>query len=305
MLNRFGLSRDIPSSIKREVRKRDGFGCVVCGRAIYDYEHIDPEFSEAPAHQADGIVLLCISCHGKKTRGFLSKTTILKAKANPKCRQQGFSFEEFDIGTDFPQIVLGALNARNVTTLIEINGNSILSIRPPLFKNLPFRISAHLTDIDGTTVLKIEENEWQSSIESWDVETRGGRIVIRRGPGDIILALRCEPPNRLVIERIEMVYQGTTISGREHDYITITSRSGTKIVVHQNLSMDGCEVGIRVADDSVALGCGGRSVFVEKAEIMCAPSHLLNASGGIRRNSTCPCGSGEKYKHCCGKYVAA
>lgn len=302
MLNRFGLGRDIPSSIKREVRRRDGFGCVICGKAIYDYEHIDPEFSQASAHLADGIVLLCISCHGKKTRGFLSKATILKAKNNPKCRQQGFSFEEFDVGTDFPEIALGALNARNVTTLIEINGDSIFSIRPPLFENLPFRISAHLTNPDGTTVLKIEDNEWQSPIENWDVETGGGRIVIRRGPGDIILALRCEPPNRLVIERINMAYQGTIIRGREHDNVTITSPSGTKIAL-QSVSIDGFEVGIRITSSGIALGCGGRSASLRKAEIMRAPSHL-NAAGNIRRNSTCSCGSGKKYKHCCGKYSA-
>ncbi|MEH2485180.1 Abi-alpha family protein [Bradyrhizobium sp. AZCC 2230] len=83
MDNRHGLSRNIPADVKRTVRQRDGFGCVVCGKAIYDYEHFDPEFADATQHDPAGIVLLCISCHGKKTRGFLSKQTIAAARQSP------------------------------------------------------------------------------------------------------------------------------------------------------------------------------------------------------------------------------
>ncbi len=30
----------IPLPIQREVRQRCGFGCVICGLPLYDYDHI-------------------------------------------------------------------------------------------------------------------------------------------------------------------------------------------------------------------------------------------------------------------------
>lgn len=304
MQNRFGLSRDLPAEIKRLVRQRDGFGCIVCGKAIYDYEHIDPEFADAQSHRVEGIVLLCISCHGKKTRGFLSKDTIAAARVNPRCKQQGFSFEEFDIGTSSPEIIAGTLVARNTATLIEINGAKILSILPPPTEGLPFLINAHLTDRTGSTVLKIINNEWQSSTDNWDVETGGGRIVIRRRLGDIILALRSEPPNKLVIERLDMFHQGTTIRCRENKNIEVMTPDGRELRGGE-ISVDGCEVGIRVATDGLALGCGGGTVFVKHMVIGTKPPRRLSAFGGPSRNSLCTCNSGLRFKHCCGKYRQA
>jgi hypothetical protein len=81
--NRHGLSRDIPADVVRSVRRHDGFGCVVCGSAIYTYEQIDPEFADAEAHEADKIALLCATHHDMVTRGLLSKETIKSAKRNP------------------------------------------------------------------------------------------------------------------------------------------------------------------------------------------------------------------------------
>jgi len=70
------LSRDIADEVKRIVRRKCGFGCVVCGSIIYTYHHFEPEFSKASFHDPSGIILLCASCHDKVHRGFLSKETI-------------------------------------------------------------------------------------------------------------------------------------------------------------------------------------------------------------------------------------
>lgn len=34
-------SRNIPLPIQREVRQRCGFGCVICGMPLYEYEHME------------------------------------------------------------------------------------------------------------------------------------------------------------------------------------------------------------------------------------------------------------------------
>jgi hypothetical protein len=99
-VNAHGLSRDIPDPIKREVRQRCGFGCVNCGRAVYQYEHLDPEFVDATLHDPKHIVLLCGWCHDLVTRGLLSKDSVKEKAENPKCKESGFSFGPFDIGNN-------------------------------------------------------------------------------------------------------------------------------------------------------------------------------------------------------------
>lgn len=53
--NKYGLSRNIPNHIKRAVRQKCGFGCVICGLFICDFDHYAPSFSEAKKHNPDGI----------------------------------------------------------------------------------------------------------------------------------------------------------------------------------------------------------------------------------------------------------
>ena len=71
--NKYDLNRDIPNLVKRQVRQSCGFGCVICGASIIDYEHVDPIFAEAKEHDPEKITLLCPQHHAKVTRGFLSK----------------------------------------------------------------------------------------------------------------------------------------------------------------------------------------------------------------------------------------
>lgn len=49
-MNKHGLSRTIPEPVKREVRQACGFGCVFCGHALVEYEHVDPLFADARLH---------------------------------------------------------------------------------------------------------------------------------------------------------------------------------------------------------------------------------------------------------------
>src|SRR5690554_4444882 len=76
--NRYGLKRTIPATVKREVRQRSKFGCVICRSAIYQYEHILPEFKDAREHSPDCIALLCPTCHSSVTKKRLPKEVVQK-----------------------------------------------------------------------------------------------------------------------------------------------------------------------------------------------------------------------------------
>lgn len=304
-INQHGLSRDIPEGVKRQIRQRDGFGCVVCGRAIYDYEHIAPEFSDAREHSSQGILLLCSEHHSLKTRGLLSKETILAAAQNPRAKQHGFSFGPFDIGAAPPTIRLGTLTVRNVQTLIEILGEPIFSIRPPNESGLPFLINACLRDRDGEIILHIVDNEWRTPCENWDVEIEGPRITIRKKLGDILLQLRSEPPHQLVIERLDMIHRGNRVTCREGVKVEVESDSGARFVA-MDTSVEGSEVALDFDGFGIGIGRGGGTIHIGVITGIgtnASPRVPIRTSMfAIPRNTPCPCGSGRKHKHCHGRF---
>jgi len=258
MANKYGLSRNIPAEVKRAVRQRDGFGCVVCGQAVIEYEHFDPEFSEAKTHDPAGIILLCIACHGLKTRNRLSRETIKMHALAPKARQVGFSHGPFDVGQDYPEIWLGNIVMTNVANIIQVREDVLLSVRPPEESGGPFRLNAFLTDRSGRLQLAIVDNEWKSPVSNWDVAVEGARISIRSGLRDIELLLRTDPPNRLVFERIRMSHKEFSIECREGSPTVF--RSGDISFSTEEGTLDGCAVGVAAMHGELCLGLGGGSM---------------------------------------------
>jgi HNH endonuclease len=68
--------------IKRAVRQRCGFGCVICGNPIYEYEHMVP-YAQVREHTLDNITLLCDGHHRIKTGGLLPLEVVERANADP------------------------------------------------------------------------------------------------------------------------------------------------------------------------------------------------------------------------------
>jgi HNH endonuclease len=81
---------DIPRSMKRSVRQRCGFGCVVCGAPLCDYDHIE-EWSQKQEHMAENITLLCRRHNDEKSHGFLPLAHVREANANPVNLRTGAS----------------------------------------------------------------------------------------------------------------------------------------------------------------------------------------------------------------------
>ncbi len=211
MVNQFDLSRTIPSSIKREIRKRCGFGCVVCGSLVYEYHHCNPTFAEARLHNPESIVLLCGGCHARVTKGLLSDETVSKAANNPKCLEQGYSHLPLDVGEHFPIIHIGNSTFIGNPTVINAFGNRLLAIDEPEEIGSPFRISAKFYDRNGYETCRIFENECQGLFSNWDITCVGNVITVKGDDEEIVLRLRTIPPNELVIDRLNMFYKGFRI----------------------------------------------------------------------------------------------
>jgi hypothetical protein len=267
-VNKHGLSRDIPDDIRRFVRQRDGFGCVHCGRGIYQYDHFDPEFSEATHHHPDGIILLCTACHGKKTKGLLSRETISRDLANPRCEQDGFSFEAFDVGTEHPEFVFGSVYGTGVRCFLRVFGDELFSILPPEAEGAPFRLNAKMANDRGEVVFEIRENEWRIPSDNWDTEQIGKRIIIRNGLGDIALTIRSEPPTRIVVEQLNMQWRGTKIEAREGGKAIAIFESGSRFETTE-AKIFGTDIGVDIDESGIGVGLGGSGgVFIGSGTMM-------------------------------------
>src|SRR5689334_10952129 len=73
---------EISASMKRAVRQRCGFGCVICGIPVYDYDHIE-DHSKVKEHSESNLTLLCPIHHRTKTTGKVSLEYIIEANRKP------------------------------------------------------------------------------------------------------------------------------------------------------------------------------------------------------------------------------
>ena len=206
--NKHGLSRRVPEPISREIRQRCGFGCIRCGCAIYQYHHFNPPFENAKIHDADGITLLCGTCHDLEKKKLLATSTIKSLNKNPACKQKGFSSVLFDIQGS-PKIILGNITFVNTPNMIEAFGNSLLRIDTPEIEKTPVRISALFCDNAGNKIAQIHKNEWYGSSTNWDIKNDGNKLTIRNEPRQIALILRVISPTALLIEKLNMFYRGS------------------------------------------------------------------------------------------------
>lgn len=240
--NIHGLSRNIPESVKHAVRQRCGFGCIICGNSIVEYEHVDPEFAQAKRHDPDGITLLCPMCHARVTRKFLSKATVRVAMGNPRCKQQGFSFGELDPANVRPYIVFAGLTIINCPIPVQVRGLPLFQIESPEESGGPYRLSASFFDTVGMPSLLIRRNEWYAFSDAWDIEVSGGRIVIRSSPRNISLGISFVPFGGIFIEKVDMYVAGYRFLGNK-ETLSVINPGGGKIDLTRCIC-NGCGVGL-------------------------------------------------------------
>lgn len=228
MINKFGLNRDIPENIKREIRQKSGFGCVFCGDWIYQYEHILPEFKDAKIHDPEKICLLCTKHHQKVTVGRISKQQVTEAYRHPKALQRGYANDYLEMGRKFG-IVLGRIFIPEPKTILTIDDIPLITFIEPT-NDEPAKLTAKLFDDKGNLSLEIKENEIFGYVKNWDIDQQGTRTIIRKGRGKIVLQMNILSEHILEIEKINMVYgNGTLKSNSETGKIFIQSASGATI----------------------------------------------------------------------------
>jgi hypothetical protein len=225
-INQHNLSRTIPAKVKFEIRKNSGYGCVICGTGIIEYEHVNPDFKDCREHNPEKMTLLCPTCHSKKTRGFLSVETIERAMKNPKPKQLGFSKEVLDIGDKSPKIIFAGSLIIQCPVPIMVSNIPIIRILPPENDESPFRLSAIFFNSKGEITLKIIDNEWFSYSSNWDLEVKAGKIIISDSKNQLNLILKIVDSETIEIELIESLIGDIYIKGNGKELIVKNLKTG-------------------------------------------------------------------------------
>lgn len=205
----------IPSKIKRKVRQRCGFGCVICGLPIYEYDH-KPGFAKVKRHRADELTLLCPNHHTEKTKGLISDARVEEADRYPfNLRQGNTSPYAFWFDGSAPEIVLGRLlftckDFRRPTVMFPMLLNSYCPIGFTLdTRGLMLNLDAR--DSQNKRILQIRESELILSSTSWDVTLVGSTLSIWEQSGRLSLSMEFQPPHRIVIKRYHLNSGGVVV----------------------------------------------------------------------------------------------
>jgi hypothetical protein len=195
----------IPDPVKREVRQRCGFGCVVCGLPLYEYDHIIP-YSIEKDHRPENLVLLCDQHHREKTSGLLPQGELDEARDNPHNLRQGFSSPlNLHYRGSNCECIIGS--NRHIWPYMPEGGFTV----PLLIDDTPlvlFRVedehlllTVQLFDRDNNLLVRILDNELLFSVDPWDVEFAGKRLTVRHRQGDIFVGMSFKPPSEIVIDQ--------------------------------------------------------------------------------------------------------
>jgi hypothetical protein len=250
--NKFGVSRTVPDDVKQQVREGCGFGCVVCGRALSQYEHFKPLFSEVRhKHEADGMALLCEYHHPRKTRTILSSDQVAQWKKNPRAKQAGFIRDDELFLNGAPSTIFLGKNGTkgkitNCKIILQVQNTPLIWFEAPTGSPVLF-LNALFLYPNGTPLAQIKNNEILiAPADGFDIETPNAEIKILF-KNQVLLHLDRTGSDQLTIVEADLQYGCNSFIVNEkhvkigHKGMTITG----------NLKMDQCPAGI-----NMMCGCG-------------------------------------------------
>lgn len=210
-------SRNIPEPIKREVRQRCGFGCVICGFPIYEYEHME-EWAIVKRHVADEITLLCDQHHKEKTAKLLPKEKVFEANNNPYNLQNGVSkpYNMHYYGNN-AEVEYG----NNKFSLQYNNSDRQIQMVPLMIDNIPliyitlleghYLLNLILFDKYNKPILQIKDNQLFYMVDTWDIKMVGSTLTINQASRDILIQISFQPPSKIIIVKGKFLLNGVEV----------------------------------------------------------------------------------------------
>lgn len=230
-INKHGLRRDdLSEDIRRTVRQRCYFGCVVCGSVPYHYDHFDPPFADAREHRAEGITLLCAKCHDLVSRRVWSREKIRKHDQSPFGMKRR---PHLLLDLQPPaRLVIGAIVFEGEGPLLTVGGEPVISLQAAGDGGL--LLSAEFRDERGNRTISVRNNELMFCQQNWDITVKGSRICIHRAPREVAFDAVLVPPNAILVKSVDIRHGATRILSN--------SRVGAQLTVNGHQAIVGARV---------------------------------------------------------------
>lgn len=258
---------EIPSSVKLKVRRRCGFGCVICGLPLYEYHHVIP-YAVSRNHDPDNITLLCDRHHKEATNGLLPSTKIAEANLRPLNKRSNIS-TPFGLHFGSPiEVIIGGnslatLTARHepyAVTAIRIDDVDIIGLQAS--KSSELFLNIQIFSMDGFPILYVHENEIIYSVEkAWDVEFKGKTLTIREAKRKVLLKLRFDPPHRVSIVQGVIAYMGAGVFVFPKHIVVANT-----LQVFKGFKVERSEIGLFVGDKDKKKGAAAIATYLTKDE---------------------------------------
>jgi hypothetical protein len=274
----------IPEPLKRQIRQRCGFGCVICGLPLYEYDHLD---GPTDVNDPGRITLLCDRHHKERTNGLLPTPDVEKANVQPHNVRLGAS-APYALNYSGSQCSIRMASNVHSSDLIdgarmcvlEVSGRCLVGFD---YEDEHLLLTLDLRDADDHQLMLIDRSELVYWIDTWDIQLVGQRLTFRRDLGDIIFDATFSPPTEIVIHRADFFVSGNQLSSVTDDEVRLPG-----VVMRGNTFHN---VG-------TAFSFGGAPVRPAANTRPSAPP--VKRPPKIGRNESCFCGSGKKFKRCHG-----
>lgn len=214
-MNNPATSKDryIPAPVKREVRYKCRFGCVICGHPIVHYDHIIP-YAKVKEHTPDNIVLLCPNHHQEKTSGRISIDQVKRFSDEPILVKKSWSnpYHSLLDRSDDPVFLFGSnrfhLNKDGRPHIIVFSlGIPIITAR---YLDGMVCLDCNFYRKNGDREVVIKSNEIFYRNDFWDIDWVGQKLTIRSGLNKIHLKLKFDR-NQLHLHHLNTFARGHLI----------------------------------------------------------------------------------------------
>ena len=202
--NEHGLSRYIPFDVRRKIRQESFFGCVICGKLPYTYEHFDPPFETATTHNAAGMALLCGNCQLDTSSSRLSKERIANARAKPHNANHDPRWRTY-LGPGSLSFVFAGNYVQAPGAKVVVNGETIIGFTQS--EDGEVLLSGAFCDLEGRATMRFDDFEIVTFRESWDFEMTGTRFTVRSAHSTPVAIVEFNAQKNLIsVERLRMSF---------------------------------------------------------------------------------------------------
>ena len=245
----------IPNEIKRAVRQRCGFGCVICGLPLYEYEHME-EWAVVQRHKEDEITLLCRMHHGMKTGGLIPIEEVKVANKDPYNKKIGvsknvlmsYSGQDVSFYLGSSHFKLHGLQDGSFFTPLVVDGLPMVGFRVEQGKLL---LNFIAFDESNKLILQISDSELVYDTNQWDIEWIAQSLTIRESKGKILLQLKFEPPGIIRFVKGRVLRNGIELLVGK-DYLFNTNNRNFFGSIHT----ENCGIGFAIGDPIPSGGVG-------------------------------------------------